>query len=45
MKLKPNQIGILLALLVAAVFAAFNIWGQSSGVEIERAKREAQAAK
>lgn len=44
MKLKPHQIGIIIALAVAAVFVAFNIWGQASGVAIEHAKREAQAA-
>ena len=41
--LKPHQIGIVLALFVAAAFAAINVWGQISGVEVERAKRAAEA--
>lgn len=45
MRLKPHQIGIVIALIVAAVFAGFNIWGQSSGVEVERAKRAAEAVR
>ncbi len=44
-RLKPHQIGIVLALIVAAAFVGLNIWGQSSGVEVERARRAAEAAR
>ena len=42
--MKPHQIGILIALFVAAIFAGVTIWGQASGVQLERAKRAAEAA-